>query len=273
MRRALQRRASLRRARSRISRKRCASSWCSGSAGIASTRAGSRSTRRSTDCRRPPSEVARALAEIESDEAPARTANRRRRRTAAGGTGRDRSATAAKCARWSAAATSRRAASTVRRRRSASPARPSSRSSTPPPSRPATRRRRSSTDLDDPIATPARRLGARRRALTAETMTMRTALRDVEQPRRGADAAAGRDSRDGRLRQARSASERCRRAVAGARFRRGHAAVDDRRVLGVRQRGMLRAAVAHPPRRRHSGQVLFETERETAQRSVRRRRS
>ena len=76
---------------------------------------------------------------------------------------------------------------------------------------------------------------------------------DVEQPCRGADAAAGRDSDGGPLRAAPRHRQPAVGAIARARLGRGHAAVDDLGVLRVREPGNGNAAVAHPARRRCIG--------------------
>ena len=138
-------------------------------------------------------------------------------------------------ARWSAAATSTRATSTARCRRSGSRARRSSRSSTPPRSKPATRRRRVIDHLDEPIATLQGAWTPEDEHSRRRIDELRTGAADVEQSRRRAPAAAGRHSASRAVREEDGRRRCAERSVAGARLRRGDAAVDDRGVRRVRQ--------------------------------------
>ena len=80
-------------------------------------------------------------------------------------------------------------------------------------------------------------------------MTLRTGAAHVEQPRRGPSAAAGRHRPHRAVRQDDGRRRRAERAVARARLRRGHAAVDDRGVRRVRQSWRGAEADADSPRR------------------------
>ena len=246
------------------SRSRCGRSWSTASAGSASIRAACASSRRSTcRCRSPPRRRSRIRSRsIETRRARLAGAPRRRASEGRQGAGRrtvrrrcrprwSRSIrTPATCARWSAAATSTPATSTAPCRRTASPARRSSRSSTPPRSKAGYHagdgpRSPQRSDRDRCRARGRRRTNTRR----ADSMSLRTGLRT------SSNRAAVRllqevgIPRDGAVREDDGRRRRAERAVAGARLRRGDAAVDDRGLRRVRQSRPGPAADADPPRR------------------------
>ena len=173
----------------------------------------------------------------------------RRRRAAPGRAGRDGSRHRPRARDGRRPRLRREPASTAPCRRSGSPARRSSRSSTPPRSRPATRRRPMIDHLNDPIDTLQGAWTPEDEHSTAESMTLRTGLRT------SSNRAAVRLLQevgipdDRAVREEHGRRRRAERAVARARLRRGHAAVDDGGVRGVREPRPRAAADPHPPRR------------------------
>ena len=179
-------------------------SWSSGSAGSASTKAGCGSTRRSTSTcsARPKPRSRRSLEAIEKQAHAAQAARRASPRHLQACAGRDRSAHRRSARAGRRPRLRRRATSTARRRRKRQPG-----SAFKPFVYAAAleagyhagdaHRAPERSDRDACRATGCRRTGTP----TAGSMTMRTALQDVEQPRGGADAEDARHHEGGRLRR------------------------------------------------------------------------
>ena len=172
------------------------------------------------------------------------------------------------CAPWWAGATSARATSIAPCRRSGRRGPRSSRSSMRPRSKPGIPRRRVITNLDDPIATPQGDWVPEDEHSTADSMTLRTALRT------SSNRAAVQMLNTVGIPKAvvvRAEAERrnaAERPVACARCERSHADLADRCLRRVRRQRHRPAAGAHPQVEDSDGNVLCTPTQAKAHRAV-----